>query len=86
MTSCFIKLLGELPDIFSQNGSKEKSAIKTVINGQKLAGHAAQALNKYRKSWADVGEEYKDLPKHAKDSDTHLFGDDLGDSLKKGQS
>jgi len=62
MTSCFIKLLGELPDIFSQNGSKEKSAIKTVINGQKLAGHAAQALNKYRKSWLTWVKNIKIYP------------------------
>ena len=88
MTSCFIKLLEELPEIFISNGNKEKLAIKTVINGLKLAGHAGQALNKYRKKnfLASVGDEYKDLSKYAADSDTHLFGDDLGDSLKRPKS
>ena len=80
----FYKTLGRT-EIFSENRNKEKMAIKTVINGLKLADHAGQALNKYRKKnfLAGVGEEYKDLPKYAKDSNTHLFGDDLGDSLKK---
>jgi len=77
ITSCFIKLLGELPDIFPKNGSKEKSVIKTVTNGLKPTGHAGQALNIYRKKdfLADVGEECKDLSKHSKDSFTTLKGE-----------
>ena len=50
-----------------------------------MSGHATQNLVSIRKKFlfSGVSSEYKDLPKFAKDTDSHLFGEKLEDSLKK---
>ena len=50
-----------------------------------MPGHANQNLVSIRKKFllSGVSSEYKDLAKVAEDTDSHLFGEELEDSLKK---
>ena len=50
-----------------------------------MSGHANQNLVAIRKKFllSGVRSEYKDLAKFAEDTDFHLFGEELEDSLKK---
>ena len=59
--------------------------IQIILDGLKLAGHGNQSINKLRKKYlfSGVSGEYKDLQKFAPDSDSHLFGEELEDFLKK---
>ena len=88
MTGCFIKLLSELPNILKTNGDhkdEKLGVIQTILDGIKMSGHANQNLVAMRKKFilSGVRSEYKDLEKFAEDTDSHLFGDELEDSLKK---
>ena len=51
----------------------------------KESGHANQNLVSIRKKFllSGVCSEYKDLAKFAEDTNCHLFGEELKDSLKK---
>ena len=87
VSCCLIALLTKLPELFKGQGvSQEKTeAIQLILDGLKLAGHGNQSMNTLRKKsfLAGVSQDYKDLAKFALDSDTHLFGDELEDSIKK---
>ena len=90
VTACLIQLLARLPDILRSkpnvNDMESKTEIMQIIlDGLKLAGHGNQSINKLRKKYHLSGGsgEYKDLQKFAPDSDSHLFGEELEDSLKK---
>ena len=50
-----------------------------------MSGHANENLVSIRKKFliSGVNSEYKDLAKFAEDTDSHLFGEELEDSLKK---
>ena len=50
-----------------------------------MSGHATQNLVSIRKKiiLSGVSSEFKDLAKFAEDTDSHVFGDELEDSLKK---
>ena len=50
-----------------------------------MPGHANQNLVSIKKKFllSGVSSEYKDLAKVAEDTDPHLFGEELEDSLKK---
>ena len=88
LTGCFIKLLSQLPNILKTNGDhkdEKLEAIQTILDGIKMSGYATQNLVSIRKKFllSGVSNEYKDLAKFAEDTDSHLFGEDLEDSLKK---
>ena len=88
MSGCFIKLLLQLPNILKTNGDhkdEKLEAIQTILDGIKMSGHATQNLVSIRKKFllSGVSNECKDLAKFAEDTDSHLFGEELGDSLKK---
>ena len=88
MTCYFIKLLSELPNVLKTNGDhkdKKLGVIQTILDGNKMSGHANQNLVAIRKKFllSGVSSEYKDLTEFAEDSDSHLFGEELKDSLKK---
>ena len=52
-----------------------------------MSGHATKTLVSIQKKFllSGVSSEYNDLAKFAEDTDSHLFGEELGDSLKKGE-
>ena len=88
MTGCFIKLPSQLPNILKTNGDhkdEKLEAIQTILDDIKMSGHATQNLVSIRKKFllSGVSNEYKDLAKFAEDTDSHLFGKELEDSLKK---
>ena len=88
MTGCFIKLLSQLPNILKTNGDhkdEKLEAIQTILDGIKMSGHATQNLVSIRKKFllSGVSSEHKDLAMFAEDTDSHLFGKELEDSLKK---
>ena len=88
MTSCFIKLLSQLPNNLKTNGDhkdKKLEVIHTILDGIKMSGHANQNLVSIRKNLllSGVNSEYKDLAKFAEDTQFHLFGEELEDSFKK---
>ena len=88
ITGCFMKLLSQLPNILKTNGDhkdEKLEIIQTIPDGIKMSGHANQNLVSIRKKFllSGVSSEYKDLSKFAEDTDSHLFGEKLEDSLKK---
>ena len=91
MIGCFIKLISELPNILKTKGDhrdeswKLLGVIKTILDGIKMSEHANQNLETIRKNilLSGVSSEYKDLTKFAEDTDSHLFAEELEDSLKK---
>ena len=88
MTACFIELLSQLPNILKTNGDhkdEKLEAIQTILDGIKMSGHETQNLLSRRKKilLSGVSSEYKDLAKFAEDTDSHLFGEELEDSLKR---
>ena len=88
MTGCFIKSLSQLPNILKTNGNHKEEkleVIQTILDGIKMSGHPNQNLVSIRKKFllSAVRSEYKDLPKFAEDTNSHLFGEELEDSLKK---
>ena len=88
ITGCFMKLLSQLPNILKTNGDhkdEKLEIIQTIPDGIKMSGHANQNLVSIRKKFllSGVSSEYKDLAKFAEDTDSHLFGEELEDSLKK---
>ena len=88
MTGCFIKLLSELPNILKTNGDHKDEnleVIQTILDGIKMSGHSNQNVVSIRKKFllSGVSSEYKDLAKFAEDTDSHFFGEELEDSLKK---
>ena len=62
-------------------------AIQTILDFIKMSGHATKTLVSIQKKFllSGVSSEYNDLAKFAEDTDSHLFGEELGDSLKKGE-
>ena len=50
-----------------------------------MSGHVNQNLGAIRKKFplSGVSSEEKDLPKFVEDTDSHIFGEELEDSLKK---
>ena len=90
VTAHLMQLLAILPDVFQSkpnvNDMKSKTEIILIIlDSVKLAGYRNQSMNKLRKKYllSGVSGEYKALQKFATDSDSHLFGEELEDSLKK---
>ena len=88
MTGCFIKLLSQLFDILKTNGGhkdEKLEATQTILGGIKLSGYATQNLVSMRKKFilSAVSSEYKDLAQFAEDTNSHLCGEELVDSLKK---
>ena len=84
-----MQLLARLPDALRSkpniNDIESKTEIiQSILNGLKLSGHRKQSMNKFRKKYllSGVSGEYKDLQNFAPDSDSHLFGEELEDSLK----
>ena len=55
------------------------------MDGLKLSGHGNQAMDTLRKKCllSGVNGEYNGLQKFAPESDSHLFGEELGVPLKK---
>ena len=87
---CFIKLLSRLPNIFRTNGDhkdEKLEVIQSILDGIKMSRHANQNLVSIGKKFllSGVSCEYKDLAKFAEDIDSHLFGEELEDSLKKAE-
>ena len=88
MTGCFIKLLSQLPNILktSRDHKDEKlEAIQIILDCIKMSGHATWNLVSIMKKvlLTRVSSEYKDLAKVAEDTVSHLYGEELEDSLKK---
>ena len=87
MTDCFIKILSQFANILKTNGGhkdEKLEVIQTILDGFKMSRHATRNLVSIRKKFlSDVGSEYKDLGKFAEDTDSHLFGEELEDPLKK---
>ena len=88
MTGCFIKLLSQLPSILKTNGNhkdEKLEVIQTILDGIKMSGHANQNLVLMRKKilLSGVSSKYKGLTKFAENTNSHLFGEELEDSLKK---
>ena len=88
ITGCFMKLLSQLSNILKTNGDhkdEKLEIIQTMPDGNKMSGHANQNLVSIRKKFllSGVSSEYKDLAKFAEDTNSHLFGEELEDSLKK---
>ena len=50
-----------------------------------MSGHATQNLLSVNKKYllSGVSSKYEDLTKFAENTDSHLFGEELEDSLKK---
>ena len=87
-TGCFIKLLSQLPSILKTNGNhkdEKLEVIQTILDGIKMSGHANQNLVLMRKKilLSGVSSKYKGLTKFTEDTNSHLFGEELEDSLKK---
>ena len=87
-TGCFIKLLSQLPSILKTNGDHKDEKLEVfqiILDGIKMSGHANQNLVLTRKKFlvSGISSEYKDLAKFAKDTDSHLFGEELDDSIIK---
>ena len=61
--------------------------IQIILDGLKLAGHGNESINKLRNKYlsSGVSGEQKYLQKFALDSHSHLFGEELEDSLKRGK-
>ena len=90
MIGCFIKLLSRIPNILKTNGDhkdEKLEVIQSILDGIKMSGHANQNLVSIGKKFLlpGVSSEYKDLAKFAEDIDSHLFGEELEDSLKKAE-
>ena len=91
MTGCFIKLLSQLSNILktSKDHKDEKlEAIQTFKRWHQIdrACNPMQPnlLSKSKKFLlSGVRSEYKDLAKFAEDTNPHLIGEELEDSLKK---
>ena len=85
MTGYFIKLLSQLPNIMKTNGDHKDEKLEAILDGIKMSGNATQNLVSIRKKilLSRVSSEYEDLAKFAEDTDSHLFWDELEDSLKK---
>ena len=88
MTGCFVKLLLQFPNILKTNGDQKDEKldiIKTFLGGITMPAHVTQNLISVRKKFllSGVSREYKDLAKFAEDPNSHLFGEELEDSLKK---
>ena len=88
ITGCFIKLLSQLPSILKTNGNhkdEKLEVIQTILDGIKMSGHANQNLVLMRKKilLSGVSSKYKGLTKFTEDTNSHLFGEELEDSLKK---
>ena len=79
MTGCLIKLLSQLPNILQTKGTTKMRSWRS------LSGHANQNIVSIRKKFmlSGVSSEYKDLPRFAKDTDSHLFEEELEESLMK---
>ena len=82
-----MKKTSQLPNILKTNwGHKDEKleAIQTILDGIKMSGHGTQNFVSMRKKFllSGVSTEYKDLPKFAEGTDSHLFGEKLEDSLK----
>ena len=60
-------------------------AIQTILDGTKMSGYATQNLVSIRKKFllSGVSSEYKNLTKFAEDTNSHLFGEKLEESLKR---
>ena len=60
-------------------------ANQTILDGIKISGHATQNLVSIKKKFLlfRVSSEYKDLAKFVEDTNSHLFGEELEDSLNK---
>ena len=88
ITGCFMKLLSQLPNILKTNGDhkdEKLETIQTILDGIKMSGHANQNLVSIRKKFllSAVSSKFKDLAKFAEDTDSHLFWEELEDSLKQ---
>ena len=88
ITGCFIKLLSQLPKILKTNEDhkhEKLEGIQTILDDIKMSGHATQNLVSIRKKFllSDVSSECKNLAKFAEDTDCHLFGEELENSLEK---
>ena len=90
VTACLIQLLARLQDVLwikpNVNDIESKTEIiQIILDGLKLAGHGKQSINKLRKKYllSGLSGEYKDLLKFAPGSGSHLFAEELEDSLKK---
>ena len=90
-TASLIKLLQKLPDILQKQikGHDDNSSITEIIqiilDGLKMAGYGSQQMDVLRKRslLAGVSREFRDLSKYAQDSESHLFGEEVEESLKK---
>ena len=85
MAGCFIKPLSMLPNILKTNGDhkdEKLEVIQTILDNIKMSRHATQNLVSIWKKFllSGVSSEYKDLPKFAEDTDSHLFKEELEDS------
>ena len=90
MNGYFIKLLSQVSHILKTNGDhkdEKLEVIQTILDGIKMSGHANQNFVSIRREFrlSSVSSESKDLAKFAEDTGSHLFGEELEDSLKKGQ-
>ena len=88
MTGCFIKLLSHLPNILKTNGNhkdEKLEVIQNILADIKMSGYANQNLVSIKKKFilSDVSSEFKDLAKFAEDTNSHLFGEELEDFLKR---
>ena len=90
VTACLIQLLARLPDVLRSkpnvNDIESKTeVIQIILDGLKFAGHGNQSLKKLGKRCllSGISGQYKDLQKFEPDSDSHLFGEEIEDSLKK---
>ena len=67
------------------HNNEKLEGIQTILDGSKISRYATQNLLSLRKKFllSSVNSEYDDLAKFAGDTDSHLFGEELEDSLKK---
>ena len=66
---------------------KKLEAIENILDGIQKSGYATQVLLSIRKKFllSGVSSEYKDLVKFVEDIGSHLFAEELEDSLKSGK-
>ena len=84
--ACLTSLLAQLPEVLKDTKSPAShSIIQNVLNGISILGHGSQGLTKIRKSnfLNNINPDYKDIGKYAADNEEYLFGEEVGDSLKK---
>ena len=74
-----------LSNILQKNGndSEKMETIQPVNDETKVVAHTKQKLNVWKKMCFFFSKQCKDLLKFAEDADSHIFEEELEDSIKE---